>query len=268
MRGMTIIKWASLALVPVVFASASLPLPSTAQAAASPVEVPRSPKDGAPIDITGAWVSIVNEDWRWRMVTPPKGDFPGLPLTQAGRDAANAWDPATDGSCKAYGVGGLMRMPTRLRISWEGDAALKIETDAGMQTRRLLFGQRPTGSTTRSLQGFSSASWDLPPATVTAQVTGEVQGGNAYRPPGGSLKVVTTNTSGGWVRRNGVPYSENTVITEYFDRFKAQDGREWLTVLTVLEDPTNFNGPFLTSSHYRREDSEAKWFPKPCRGDL
>jgi hypothetical protein len=232
-------------------------------AAANAIMAQRAPREAAPIDMTGQWVSIVNEDWRWRMVTPPKGDFPGIPLTRAGQDAANAWDPATDGSCKAYGVGGLMRMPTRLRISWEGDAVLKIETDAGEQTRRLIFG-RPAAPGPRSLQGYSAAQWERPPI-VPAQVAGGVQVGNAFQPPGGDLKVVTTNTTGGWVRRNGVPYSENAVITEYFDRFKDPTGQEWLTVLTIVSDPVNFNTEFLTSTHYKKETDPSKWRPKPCR---
>src|SRR6478736_3969240 len=100
---------------------------------------PPSPQAAAPIDITGYWVSLVTEDWRYRMATPPKGDFLGVPLNQAGRDAANAWDPAKEEAageqCKAYGIGGIMRMPTRLHITWQDNSALKVETDAGTQTR-------------------------------------------------------------------------------------------------------------------------------------
>ncbi|HXR43713.1 MAG TPA: hypothetical protein VN759_02820, partial [Pseudolysinimonas sp.] len=104
---------------------------------------PATPRARAPIDLTGYWVSIVNEDWRWRMVTPPKGDFPGLPLNAEGRRVATAWDPATDGSCLAYGAAGLMRMPGRLHITWEQANTLKIETDAGVQTRRVRFSPAP-----------------------------------------------------------------------------------------------------------------------------
>src|SRR6476659_8366693 len=65
---------------------------------------PQSARESAPIDLTGYWVSIVNEDWRWRMLTPQKGDYPGVPLNKAGQDVAMAWDPATDGACEAYGA--------------------------------------------------------------------------------------------------------------------------------------------------------------------
>jgi len=119
----------------------------------------RSPKDAAPIDLTGYWVSVVTEDWRFRMVTPPKGDFPGVPLNPEGRAVANAWDPAKDESgnqCKGYGAASLMRVPSRYHITWQDDNTLKMEADAGTQTRLLHFGgAKPSGAP--SLQGYSAA---------------------------------------------------------------------------------------------------------------
>ncbi len=94
--------------------------------------------------MTGYWVSVVTEDWRYRMVTPPKGSFGGVPLNAAGRQAANAWDPAKDeaagGTCKSYGAAALMRVPGRWHITWENDTTLRVEADAGMQTRLFHFG--------------------------------------------------------------------------------------------------------------------------------
>src|SRR5687768_17779961 len=97
---------------------------------------PPSPWASAAIDMTGYWVSVVNEDWRWRMVTPPKGDYASVPINDAARKVADTWDVSKDGSCQAYGVGGLSRIPGRLRVTWESDNVLKIDTDAGTQTRR------------------------------------------------------------------------------------------------------------------------------------
>ena len=57
---------------------------------------PRAPRAAAPIDLTGYWVSIVTQDWRWRMVTPRKGDYQGIPMTPAAAKVADAWDPAKD----------------------------------------------------------------------------------------------------------------------------------------------------------------------------
>jgi hypothetical protein len=83
---------------------------------------PPVPKAAAPVDLTGYWVSLVTEDWRYRMVTPPKGDYTSVPLNPEGKKVADAWDPAKDEAsgdqCKAYGAAGIMRVPGRLHITW------------------------------------------------------------------------------------------------------------------------------------------------------
>src|SRR5215469_3621290 len=127
---------------------------------------PRGPaKNIAPFDLTGYWVSIVTEDWRFRMITPPKGDFAGVPLNAAGRMLANAWDPAKDEAagdqCKAYGAAALMRVPGRFHITWQDDNTLKIEADAGTQTRLLHFGPAPASSGPAAWQGYSAAEWQF-----------------------------------------------------------------------------------------------------------
>jgi len=219
-------------------------------------QAPATPRAAAPIDLTGNWVSVVNEDWRWRMVTPPKGDYASVPMTDEARKVADTWDTSKDGSCQAYGVGGLMRMPMRVNISWEGDDVLKIETDAGQQTRRLMFSAAPARGG-RTLQGHSMAEWQRP-----AQ---QGRGANAVQPPGGSLKVMTTNHTAGWLRKNGVPYSQDATITEYYDRFAAPNGDEWFVVTTIVDDPVYLNQPFVTSSHFKKEPDGSKFSPAPCR---
>ena len=123
---------------------------------------PATPQSTAAVDLVGNWVAVVNEDWRWRMVTPPKGDFASVPLNPAGTTQANTWTPAMDGQCEAYGAAGLMRQPTRVRISWQDPQTLKIETDAGTQTRLLNFDPSAAKPTARSLQGFTTAEWERP----------------------------------------------------------------------------------------------------------
>ena len=213
---------------------------------------PQSPWASAPIDITGYWVSVVNEDWRWRMVTPPKGDVASVPLNDAARKVADSWDPASDGSCLAYGAGAGMRNPTRLHITWDGDNAIKIDMDAGVQTRRLTFAADAQPGP-RSLQGFSKAEWE------------RVGGGRGGAAQGGNLKVVTNNLTAGWLRKNGVPYSQNAVVNEYFDRFAAPNGDQWLVVTTIVEDPMYLNQPFVTSTHFKKEPDASKWSPSPCK---
>ena len=88
-------------------------------------EAPQTAKRAAPFDPTGYWVAQITEDWRYRISAAPKGDAGGIPVNAAGRRAAAAWDPGNDAAageaCKAYGAGGILRMPGRLHITWEGD---------------------------------------------------------------------------------------------------------------------------------------------------
>lgn len=239
-------------------------------AAGQPQQTPPTPQAAAAIDLTGAWVSIVNEDWRWRMVTPPKGDYASVPLNDAARKVADSWDVSKDGLCDAYGAAGLMRIPTRLNITWENPTTLRIDTDAGQQTRRLMFDatQKPAGPPT--LQGQSIAEWERPGAGGRGGGGGGGRGGDAGRggaapPQGGSLKVVTTNMRGGWLRKNGVPYSESAVLTEHFDRFTAPNGDEWLVVTSIVSDPKYLTADFITSTHFKKEPDGSKFSPTPCR---
>jgi hypothetical protein len=227
-----------------------------AQPPAAPAGPPPTPKAQAPWDITGYWVSIVTEDWRFRMVPLSKGDYPGVPLNAEGKKIADAWDLAKDEAggdqCKAYGAAAIMRVPGRLHITWENDNTLKIETDAGTQTRLLHFGGTPTGNP--SLQGYSVASWE------------PLQGGGGFGPhKAGSLKVVTTRLQGGYLRKNGVPYSANTTVTEYIDLLNDPNAPEqWLMVKTIVDDPTYLMQPFITSTHFKKQADATGWNPSAC----
>jgi hypothetical protein len=230
------------------------------------------PRQTAPVDLTGNWVSVVTEDWQWRMMTAKKGDYTSVPLTPAGRAEADKWTEANDGQCQAYGVGGLMRIPGRLRISWQDDTTLKIETDAGEQTRLLRFagaagpGAPPAPVSApgpRTLQGTSVAEWQRPGGAFDAFL--ERGGGAGPARRWGSLKVVTTNHTGGWLRRNGAPYSQNAVVTEYYTRISHPEGGDWFVVTTIVEDPQYLGQPFITSSNFKKEADGAKFKPSPCR---
>jgi hypothetical protein len=234
------------------------PFPAAAQGRGGAPAAPQSPKVQAPIDLTGYWVSIVTEDWRYRMVTPPKGDYASVPINPAGRRIADAWDPAKDeasgDACKAYGAAAVMRIPGRLHIAWDGETALKVETDAGTQTRMLQFGPRAAAGPP-TLQGESVASWDgLPPPGR----------GGVAQTPRGSLKVVTTNLKSGYLRRNGVPYSDKAVVTEFYDLVTEPNGVQWLILQTTVEDPTYLTQPFITSTHFRKQADGSGWSPSPC----
>jgi hypothetical protein len=127
---------------------------------------PRTPMAAAPFDPTGYWVSLVSDEWRYRMLTPPKGNIDYVPVSAEGRRVAEAWDPAKDEAsgeqCRGYGAGGIMRLPARLHITWADDRTLRIDIDSGTQTRLLHFGGSPPANTENTWQGYSIAEWQLP----------------------------------------------------------------------------------------------------------
>jgi len=219
-----------------------------------------SPREGALFDLTGQWVAVVNEDWRWRMITPPVGDVSSVPVNGRGRAAAAAWDLERDRAegqlCKAFGAPGLIRQPTRIRVSWDDDDTLLFEFDAGTQTRRLEFGppSPPAGS---SLQGYSQASW------LRQTMQRGVFGSRAQ--PGGALHVLTTNLAPGYLRPNGVPYSEQATMKEFLHTFSLPgDGGTWLIVTTVVNDPVYLTGELVMSTQFRKEQDRTGWSPRPC----
>jgi hypothetical protein len=226
---------------------------------------PPPPRQGALIDLTGYWVAIVDQDWRWRMLTAPIGDAAGIPVNAEGRRVARAWNPAADEAagiqCKAYGAAGLMRLPTRLHIHWADDQTLQVDTDAGQQTRLFHFADVPDAAAAApSLQGYSRANWykELQKAGF-GPPTGGPQPGK-----GGSLKVLTTRLAPGYLRTNGVPYSEKATTLEFFDRVD-DDGVSYLVLTSVVQDPTYLSDQYVTSYEFKLERDAAKWNPQPCR---
>ena len=216
---------------------------------------PPTPQQAAAIDLTGYWVSVIVEDWKWRMVTPKKNVLEAVPLNEAGRKVADTWDPARDEAageqCRAYGAANIMRLPGRLHITWENSSTLRIDTDAGTQTRRFHFGTPPAPGEP-SWQGHSVARWEYGPG----------RGRGAAR--GGNLKVVTTNLRPGYVRKNGAPYSASATVTEYYDIHTLPSGDQWLTVTTKVEDPQYFVRHYLTTTDFMKQPNATGFNPTPC----
>ncbi|MBV8902965.1 MAG: hypothetical protein JOZ22_04955 [Acidobacteriia bacterium] len=245
--------------------TASLALPILAQPPGGGRGGPPQPaKAVAPIDLTGYWVSVVNEDWRFRMVMPVHGDYMGVPMTLESKRVADAWDPAKDeGSgevCKAYGAPAIFRIPEHLHFTWQDDQTLKMETDAGMQTRLFHFGNWKAPAGPATLQGDSAATWEI----TRAGRGGPPPDPNAPPQGKGSLTVTTTHLKAGYLRKNGVPYSENAALTEYFDMLKEHNGDIMLVVTSVVTDPQYLREPFIVSSHFKRQSNDAGWKPEPC----
>jgi hypothetical protein len=236
--------------------------------AANDAKAPATAKDSAVIDITGYWVALVNEDWRWRMITPAKGDYESLPINAEGKRVADTWDPAKDqaegNECKAYGAGNIMRIPERLHITWADGNTLQMETDAGMQKRLFHFDGSKWQGGEPQWQGDSVAKWEK-----GIQYPGE--GGATYGGPkpgkGGDLQVITTHMRPGYLRKNGVPYSENAVLTEYYNVFypHGSQGPGYLILTSIVDDPKYLTQPFIISGQFEREPDGSKWDPTPCR---
>ena len=232
--------------------------------AAAPAAAPPPPptaRNAAPIDLTGYWVSMVTNEWRWRMLTPAKGDYATIPINAEARKVADSWDPARDeasgNQCRSYGAAIIMQVPGRLHITWANDNTLKLDTDAGTQTRLFNFGSTPQSTGEPTWQGNSAAEWQI------ARGRGrEVQAQSAPA-RSGTLKVVTRGMRSGYLRKNGVPYSEKAVVTEHFNRVSGPGG-DYLNVLVVVDDPMYLTGPYARSMQFRREPDGAKFKPEPC----
>jgi hypothetical protein len=229
--------------------------------AVPPAQAPRTGRTAAPLDLTGYWVSIVTEDWRWRMVTPPKGDYASVPISAEGKRIADAWDPARDEAageqCRSYGAAAIMRVPGRLHITWQDDNTLKVETDAGTQVRLLRFGDSRPPAGDATWQGDSKAEWVM---------AARGRGPAPPQPPAepGFLKVTTTHMRPGYLRKNGVPYSADAVLTEYWSAHKEANGDRWLVATVVVDDSKYLQTPSITSSNFKLEANGSKWDPTPC----
>jgi len=263
---------------------------------------PPTAKASAPIDLTGYWTAVVTEDWHVRMLTPSRGDFgsgvagtienPGvgfvgagpnpaaqgnIPYNAAAAQTAMKWDPAKDeaegNACKAYGAPGIMRLPTHLHITWQDDNTLKVEADYGTQTRlfhfappatqgRLDYGNatffparppklEPPAGVEPSVQGYSVAQWTI-------------MGGAGNFERGGNLKVVTTRLKPGYYWKNGMPYTGNATLTEYFRVMELPDRSQWIRFTQIVDDAEYLTQAWIVNYAFKKLPDGSKWSPTPC----
>ena len=226
-----------------------------------------TPRAAAPIDLTGYWVSLVTDDWRWRMVTPPKGDILYLPVNDAGTKVADAWDPAKDEAageaCRAYGAGGIMHLPGRLRITWDGDTTLKLETDTGQQTRLFAFGPAPGLPSEADLAGFIcrrvGTARPEGAAAAVALPAERIRRGQARRFASRPRTCVRATIAGTACRT-----APTRTMTEWFTTMTEPDGNTYLLVTKILEDPQYMNGPYVRTVQFKKQPDAAGWNPTPC----
>ena len=271
--GTTLLCAATLLASPALLAQQ--PSGPPARAAAAP-----SARTQAPFDPTGYWVSLITQNWRYRMVVPGKGEYADVPINIKAKQLADAWsagaDEAAGKACEAYGAAIIMRNPERLHIAWLDDNTLRVDTDAGMQTRLLHFlppavpspsGQiapppRPQSAMPSIGQGYSVARWIL---------AGVLAGGMApalpaqapNQPRFGSLVVNTDDLLPGLLRKNGIPYSAGARVTEYWD-LRQLAARQWISISVQVDDPEYLQTPYIYDAICQKEPDGSRWTPAPC----
>jgi hypothetical protein len=221
----------------------------------------------APIDITGHWVSLITDDWVYRMITPAKGDYSYVPLNAAGRAEADTWDPERDEAageaCKGYAAPAIMRLPSRVQITWQDENTLRLDIDTGMQSRLFHFDQTEAQGP-RTWQGWSSASWELSGNAERRRGFYRLSGSLGDVETFGSLKVETSNLRPGYLRKNGVPFSEDAFMTEYYNLITEDDGNQYLVIQTFVEDPQYLTSHFVRTMQFKREPNGSKRAPMEC----
>ena len=223
----------------------------------APPAAAQGPKAAAPVDLTGYWVSIVTEDWIERMSpdSPPSGTGGARGLGNRGPEAA----PAGADPCRVYAAGGSLRVPGRLHITWADDTTLKVEMDAGTQTRLFHFNPTTPAPTEKSLQGYSVATWELANGRGRGGFGAPAPAANAPR-PWGSLNVVTTALKSGYLLSSRSAYSDNATLTEYLSKH-SDFGVDYMTVTAMLQDGAR---TIVTSSTFKKETDGAKFKPSGC----
>ncbi len=243
----------------------STPLWAQGRVGGQPAGPPATAEQAAPFDLTGYWTSIVTQDWIFRMTLPQRGQYLDIPISLKGREFADAWNAAADEAagkqCEAYGAAAIMRIPGHLHITWQDENTLRVDTDAGMQTRLLLFQPTPDQKAAApSWQGVSVAQWQL---YLRGAGFGGAQRRNMHAQYGW-LRISTTDMLPGLLRKNGVPYSAQTHMSENWVLNPEADGAQWLMDTTTLNDPQYLQVPYILNSIFLKQPDGSKWSPSPC----
>jgi hypothetical protein len=191
--------------------------------------------------LNGDWAGVFHEDQPERIPGPELGDFLGLPINESARRFAETWDASRltlpEHQCRAHAVPYINRGPVLIRISEEKDpltqdtVAIKLFMSTYAQARTIYLDRRPhpPAVAPHTWMGFSTGEW-----------LGQV------------LKVTTTHIKQGWHRRNGVPQSARTTLTEFFYRHGNV-----LTHVTYTEDPVYLTEPLVKTTTHRLNPNAA-----------
>jgi hypothetical protein len=209
---------------------AFLPISASAQAPASGSSLP-----AAELNLSGNWLPMYHEDWPERGDGPELGDYLGLSISDGARRAGLSWDASRmsveEHQCQVHVSPYIYRGPTQLHFWEERDPetqrviAIKNYLSNYQQTRTIWMDSRPHPSeyAAHTWMGFSTGKWE-----------------------GSALKVYTTHIKQGFLRRNGLPESDQATLTEYFIRY----GDSLLTHVSILTDPVYLAEPLIRSQDF------------------
>lgn len=204
----------------------------------------------AQVDLTGDWANRYHEDYWHRQAGPEIGDYVGLPINEAGRMKAESWMQAAlaepERQCIPHVATYFMRGPANMRISKLVDP-ISMEVVAyqifpvhhSLRTIWMDGRPHPPEYAKHTWAGFSTGAWE-----------------------GNKLKVTTTHIKWGWLQRNGVPATDEAVMTEWFSRHG-----DYLTVAFSVDDPAFLSEPLMRTSDWAREDNLRVAGTFPCGPD-
>jgi hypothetical protein len=200
----------------------------------------------AQVDFTGEWAPRFYEDQPERVAGPELGDYLGLPITDAARMRADTWNAAVqtlpEWQCRPHSADYIWRGPSNLHIWKEVDPVTRAITAFHAEWLRsvdnvyFLDGRpHPSPNAAHTWGGFATAKWD-----------------------GDILTITVSHLKEGYVRRNGVPRSDLATVTEHWIRHG-----NWLTVVTIVNDPVYLSEPFIRSTDYELDEHQLV-APYPC----
>src|SRR5262245_25991025 len=199
----------------------------------TPTAQPQAPA----IDLGGYWTPVLHEDLAERGAGNEIADYGGFALNEAGRLWALSYDSSRvtlrHHQCEGYVAPYQMRALGNFRIWEERDPV----------TQRLVaidvYAQTTEGLRTIWMDGRPH-----PPAWAPHTARGFSTG----RFVGNALVVETTHIKQGFVRRNGLPGSDQTTMTDFFLRYGDR-----ITNVTVTRDPVFLSEPQVRSNDYVRQ---------------
>jgi len=197
------------------------------------------------IDISGAWSPSPHEE---SVGNPAIADFLGVPITDAAREEGLAWSPSRvtvpEHQCQVHVAPYIMGGPLNLRVWEERDnqaqklQAIRMYISTYEQNRTIWMDGRPhpPDAAAHTWMGFSTGTWE-----------------------GNTLTVYTTHMKEGYLRRNGLPESDQATLIEHFIRHG-----DYLVHVSEVIDPVTLTEPFVRTQVFRRISEEGQNWLYPC----